>query len=165
MSGSPLGKFHLLRYLEESFIRLSFLSYEQWNNENSSRRKSLSRCRSMWIMSLQDGQDGCMIFCLLMVKFVTIETMWFVPSPELCTFLDISHQASHRGAVLTRNFPSPNVQKATGDEFYQLFHMTSVGPGVAGDHEDWTYSAISYGSYGHTRCRHFSLSSSTHINR
>ena len=25
-----------------------------------------------------------------------------------------------------RNFPGPNVQKATGDEFYQFFHMTSA---------------------------------------
>ena len=100
MSGLPLGKFHLIRYLEESFICLSFLSYEQWSNENSSRRKSLSRCRSTWIMSLLVGQDGCMIFCLLMVKFIIIETMWLIPPPELCMFLDISRQASYRGAVL-----------------------------------------------------------------
>ena len=26
----------------------------------------------------------------------------------------------------TRNFPVPNIQKATGDEFYQFFHMTSA---------------------------------------
>ena len=26
----------------------------------------------------------------------------------------------------TRNFPGPNVQKATGDEFYQFFHVTSA---------------------------------------
>ena len=114
-------EFHLLQYLGESSILLSSPSYEQRSNGNSLCRKSLSGCSSTWIMNLLDGQDGCMIFCLPIIHHHRDKVV------------DIFTRAMHilryqPSSIISwgRSYQTANIQKATGDEFYQFFHMTSA---------------------------------------
>ena len=61
-------------------------------------------------------------------SFSKVMTVWGYQPQNLISWGKSCRTVSGRifWMLKTKSFPGPNVQKATGDEFYQFFHMTSV---------------------------------------
>ena len=119
---------------EVSLRPLSTLHLGLCYRESSLRKPILSGLQAFLMMTHVVCASGCMSCCLHMDRdgvlhnFARVLHVLGLQPQNLFTWGEAFKASSGRTVwvLRTKNFPGPSLQRETGDESYQFFHMTST---------------------------------------